>query len=114
MAESNRRDTERVELPADLRGEVMVYQPMTVTEISSGGAQIETPFPLQLGSLHDLRLGLGPTLVVVKGRISHSRVSDVDPGQVVYKSGIEFVEPTEHVSGAISALVAELQARRDG
>ena len=70
MTEADRRDTTRVELLGDLRGEVMVYQPMTVTEISDRGAQIETSFPLQLGSLHDLRLALGSSSVVVKGRVA--------------------------------------------
>ena len=42
----SRRDSERVEILGELRGEVMVFQPMTITEISGGGAQIETPFPL--------------------------------------------------------------------
>ncbi|MDP6580033.1 MAG: PilZ domain-containing protein [Vicinamibacterales bacterium] len=111
MTEADRRDTTRVELRGDLRGEVMLYQPMTVTEISDCGAQIETPFPLQLGSLHDLRLTLGPSSVVVKGRVAHARVSQVEHAQAVYKSGIEFVEPSAQVSTAISAFVAELRAQ---
>ena len=55
----------------------MVYQQMTIMEISHGGAQIKTSFPLQLGSLHDLRLALGATSVVVKGRVTHARVTEV-------------------------------------
>ena len=44
---------------AQLEGAVMVFQPMTVVDISHNGAQIETPFPLQLDSLHEFRLSLG-------------------------------------------------------
>ena len=81
MSEGDRQDTERVkilvELQSDVQGEVMVYQPMTITEISHGGAQIETAFPIQLGSLHDVRLTLGATSVVVKGRVAHARVTEV-------------------------------------
>ncbi|HJN47069.1 MAG: hypothetical protein CL477_08270 [Acidobacteria bacterium] len=111
MTEADRRDTTRVELLGDLRGEVMVYQPMTVTEISDRGAQIETSFPLQLGSLHDLRLALGSSSVVVKGRVAHARVSQVEQAEALYKSGIEFVEPSAQVAAAISAFVTELRAQ---
>ena len=110
MSQTGRLDTERVRLPGDLRGEVMVYQPMAIIELSQGGAQIETSFPLQLGSLHDLRLALGATSVVVKGRIAHARVTEVEQEQVVYKSGIEFVELSEQVRTAIDLSVAESQA----
>src|SRR5262245_66210766 len=44
------RDRERVPLGGQVTGEVMVYQPVTIVDISQGGAQIETQFPLQLRS----------------------------------------------------------------
>ena len=109
MYQADRLDTERVTILGDLHGEVMVYRPMTITQISLGGAQIETSFPLQLGSLHDLRMTLGAASVVVKGRVAHARVTEVEQAQVVYKSGIEFVEPSERVSATISAFVADLR-----
>ena len=110
MSQTGRLDTERVRLLADLQGEVMVYQPMTIMELSHGGAQIETSFPLQLGSIHDLRLALGATSVVVKARVAHARVTEVEEQQVVYKSGLEFVELSEQVRAAIDAFVTESQA----
>ena len=87
-----------------------MYQPLTITEISHSGAQIETSFPLALGSLHDLRLTLDPTSIVVQWRVAHARVTDVEQQQVVYESGIEFVEPAEQVRAAIDAFVTELRA----
>ena len=110
MSRANRRVADRVKILGDLQGEVTVYQPLTITEISHGGAQIETSFPLALGSLHDLRLTLGPTSIVVQGRVAHARVTGVDLRQVVYESGIEFVEPSEQVRAAVSAFVTALQA----
>src|SRR5688572_28208359 len=68
------RDRERVPILGELRGEVMVFQAMTVLDISYGGAQIETAFPLQLDSLHEFRLTLGERSIVVKGRIAHSHI----------------------------------------
>ena len=59
---------------------------------------VETRFPLHLNSLHDLRLELGERSVVVKGRVVHSQIADVDDDQLVYWTGIEFVEPSDHVS----------------
>jgi hypothetical protein len=74
--------------------------------------QVETAFPLQLDSLHDFRLTLGPRSVVVKGRIAHSRISDVDGDLITYRSGVEFIELSERVAGAIAAFVDELAKER--
>ena len=111
---SERRDADRVEILGELRSEVMVFQPMTITEIASGGAQIETPFPLQLDSLHEFRLTLGNHSVVVKGRIVHSSVTDVEHEHVIYRSGVEFVEPAARVQEAIVIFIEALKADRRG
>jgi len=95
------RDAERLPILAQLRGEVMVFHPITIREISRGGAQIETSFPLQLDSLHDFRLVLGDRSVVLKGRVVHCSVSDYDQEALVYRSGVEFVEPAERIETAI-------------
>ena len=114
MSRANRRDTERVKILRDLQGAVTVYQPLTITEISQGGAQVETSFALALGSLHDFRLTLGPTSIIVKGRVAHARVTGVDLQQLIYESGIEFVEPSERVRAAIGAFVASLRTTHGG
>ena len=80
----------------------MVYQPVLVTDISRTGAAVETHFPMQIDSLHDLRLTLGDSSVVVKGRVAHCSISDVDQESVLYRSGVEFVEPSDRVFGVIS------------
>ena len=98
---SDKRDTDRVSILGELRGEIMVFEPMAIKEVSRGGAQIETRFSLQIDSLHDLRLTLGDRSVVVKGRVAHCRISDVDQDIVMYRSGIEFVEPSERVEAVI-------------
>ena len=67
--------------------------------------QVETSFPLQLDSLHDFRLTLGDLSVVIKGRIAHSRISDVDLDIITYRTGIEFIEPSERVAAAIAHFV---------
>jgi PilZ domain-containing protein len=110
MAESNnKRDTERVAVPAPLYGEVKVYQPMTILDISRGGAQIETPFALQLDSLHDFRISLGERSVVVKGRIAHCHIGELREGVVLYRTGVEFIEVSPHALAAILDFVNALR-----
>src|SRR5918998_300835 len=99
----DQRDTERVPLAGQVTGEVMVFQPITILDISRGGAQIETPFPLQLDSLHDFRLSLGTRSVVVKGRVAHCSIGELTESSALYRTGVEFVEPSEHALTAITA-----------
>lgn len=110
----NKRASERVPILGDLHGEVMVFQPMQLVEMGRGGGTIETRFPLQLDSLHDLRLTLGPTAVVVKGRVVHSRISDVDQDVVRYRTGFEFVDVSPGAATAIDAFLTRLQETRSG
>jgi len=108
----NKRDTERIELLGALQGEVMVYQPTMVRQISEGGMQVETTYPLQLDSLHDFRLSLGDRSIVVKGRVAHSRISDVDQDAVTYLSGVEFIEPSERLTTVISDFIELVRQER--
>ena len=90
----------------------MVPEPMLVTQLSRSGATLETRFPLQPNSLHDLRLVLQPRPVVVKGRVVHCRISGVDQDLVTYVTGMEFVEPTDGVAAAIGAFLDGLVSAR--
>jgi hypothetical protein len=110
--DTDKREKERVAPTPQLQGAVMVFQPMTVLQISHNGALIETPFPLQLDSLHEFRLSLGERSVVVKGRIVHCYVGELRNDVTVYRSGIELVEPSEPVRRAIEAFVDTLSAAR--
>jgi PilZ domain len=109
---ADQRDTERIEILGELHGEVMVFQPTTIKELSRGGAQMETALPLQLDSLHDFRLTLGDRSVVVKGRVVHCSISDVDQELVTYRSGIEFIEPSERVASVISDFIDAIKTGR--
>ena len=85
---------------------------MTILDISKGGAQIETPFALQLDSLHDFRISLGERSVVVKGRIAHCHIGELTEGVVLYRTGVEFIEISEHVALAVQSFVEALKAQR--
>jgi hypothetical protein len=108
----DKRDTHRLQILGDLHGEVMVFQPMAIKEISHGGAQIETGFPLHLDSLHEFRLTLGDRSLVVKGRVVHCSITDVEHELILYRAGIQFVEPSERVLAAIGEFIAAVETGR--
>jgi hypothetical protein len=109
---THNRDSERIQILGGLHGEVMIFQPMAIKEIARGGAQIETGFALQVDSLHEFRLTLGDRSVVVKGRVAHCRISDVEEELVLYRSGIEFIEPSSSVLGVIEEFVEAIKSGR--
>jgi len=110
MADDNKRDNERVPVPSPLAGEVKVFQPMTILDVSHGGAQIETPFALQLDSLHDFKISLGTRSIVVKGRIAHCHIGELREGVVLYRTGVEFIENSVHVQTALDHFIEALKA----
>jgi len=112
MGREDQRDTNRVQILGELHGEVTVFQPIAIKEISRGGAQVETGFPLNVDSLHDFRLTLGDRSVVVKARVAHCTITEVEHELVLYRSGIEFIEPTERVTTLINEFLDAIQAGR--
>ncbi len=88
----------------------MVFQPTTIKEISRRGAQVETSFPLHLDSLHEFRLTLGDRSIVIKGRVAHCSISDVEQEGVIYRSGIEFIEPSERVFWVIADFIEAIRS----
>jgi hypothetical protein len=100
-----KRDAERVIVPGEVTGEVSVYQPLTIMNLSDRGVQVETSFPLLLGSLHDFRFSLNGLSVIVKGRIVHSQIGGLDGGAILYRTGVELVEVSEHALAAIRTFV---------
>jgi len=107
-----KRTSERVPIRGTLHGDIMVFEPLLVREVSTKGASIETSFPMHLDSLHDVRLTLGDISVVLKGRVAHSRVSEIDQDVVTYRTGIEFVEPSEPVLAVLTTFLEGLKASR--
>jgi hypothetical protein len=107
-----KRDKERIEILGELHGEVMIFQPLSIKEISNGGCLVETAFQLHLNSLHDVRLTLGERSIVMKGRVAHCHISDVDQEIVTYRSGIEFIEPNDRIRDVIKEFIEAIKAGR--
>jgi hypothetical protein len=89
----------------------MVSQPTAVRQFSHSGMLVETAFPLQLDSLHDFRLTLGATSLVVNGRVAKSQIGDVDQDVVTNQSIVDLVEPPPRVAAAIAGFVDGLRSR---
>jgi PilZ domain-containing protein len=107
-----KRDVERIPVPGQISGEVTVYQPILILDISERGAQVETPFKLQLDSLHDFRISLAARSVVLKGRVVYCQIGELREGGVLYRSGIEFVDPPQHASNAVATFIEEQRVAR--
>ena len=99
---SDRRGAERLSIDNEIRGEIVVCQALAVREIGRNGALIETPFPLQVDSLHELRLAFGDCSVVLRARVVHSRIHTISSKTVLYRSGVEFTDVPERVQSVIS------------
>ena len=106
---SDKRDAERLTVVGGLEGEIKVFQPMLIREISRLGVTVETAAPLQLDSLHEIRLTLGERSVVVNGRVVHARISGVNQDVVTYRAGVEFVEPSPRTAQVIADFVDQLR-----
>lgn len=98
----------RLPIEGSLTGDITVALPLEVTQISAGGALIETDRPLRLESLHELRFSLEGAALVVMGRVVHSRVADLLGDGLTYESGLEFINPPAHVQDAIRGLLARI------
>lgn len=110
MADEPRRAHDRHDLPAIASGEVKLFVPMAVRQLSTGGALVELAVPLQLESLHDFRLALGERSVVVKGRVVHAHVETVSPSRLSYHAGVEFVDLSAPVANAIKSFLSTIPA----
>lgn len=110
---NNKRDFERIDLHGLLQGEVKIFQPMAVRQMSRGGMQVETRVALQLDALHDFRLTIGEQSVVVKGRVVHSHISEVDQDVVLYVTGVEFIGLSAHAISVINEFLELLRLAKN-
>jgi hypothetical protein len=113
MAE-DRRAAARVEILGELSGEATVSQPLVIRELGPHGAQVETSYPLHVDSVHEFRLALGDTAVVLRARVAHCHISDIDQTGVVYRAGIEFVDPPSRTAQVIASFLAGMKLERRG
>lgn len=102
------RKATRLPVEGSLTGDITVALPLVVTQISAGGVLVETERPLRIESLHEIRLGVDGSALVITGRVVHSRVADLAADTLVYESGLEFINPSVHAQNALRALLLRL------
>jgi len=86
------RTSPRIVIPPQATGEVTLYQPMSILDLSIAGAQMETSVPLLNDSIHDFRLTLESRSVIVKGRVAYCQVGALRNAVVINRCGVEFVD----------------------
>jgi hypothetical protein len=106
------RESPRLELLGTLPGEVSVLAPISVRDISRKGVQVESAYPLLIGSAHDVRLHLGDQPVVVRARVVRCHIADIGHELVRYVAGLEFVDLAEHARAAIDAFIDDVRTLR--
>ncbi len=103
--ESERRRSPRVDLLSEFRGHLVTLdEVVTVQQLGPGGMTIATTVPLSPAHIHDLRLTFEDRVVTLKARVVHTRAR-IDRDDVVYVSGISFVEPSPEAVAAIEQFV---------
>jgi hypothetical protein len=111
VSTDERRRLERLPVIGIVPGEVRIVHPIKLVELSEGGASLELSQPLVIESLHDFRIELGDNIIIVKGRVAHSRVADVEQGRVAYRAGIEFIDLPAHVREALYDYIVGLKRK---
>jgi c-di-GMP-binding flagellar brake protein YcgR len=104
----NERQVTRQALNPELTGEVSVYRPLAVSDLSASGARIESGDALRVGSIRAIRLNLGDRTVVLKGRIMHASVRTLDDSAVLYTAGVAFLDVPPPVRRAIEQFLARV------
>jgi hypothetical protein len=110
--EHEKRSVARMEILGGLPGEVSVLAPAEIREFSQRGAMLDTPFPLVVNSIHDVRLELDDRSVVVKGRVAHCSIAELGGERVRYRAGIEFLDLPAHAASAINSFLDGVSERR--
>jgi hypothetical protein len=111
---NEKRQTERIEMLGEMPGAASVAQPIAIKELSRTGALIESSFPLQIDSLHQFRITLGDRAIVVRGRIAHCRISEIDQERVIYAAGVDFVELSDAATEALATFLEGVKSGRRG
>ena len=108
VAESRRAP--RIELMERIHGHLTsVDVPVLVREISLGGLSVQAALRFPVGAVHEFRLTLGDlSTVMVRGRVVHCTPREDEKGQLVYNTGIEFLEDQPVSSPKIPDLVSRM------
>ncbi len=104
----DRRQELRFEIVGDLWATLTTMQSLPLLNLGSGGMLVESPSPLNIGSLQRVRLTLGDEVSDVSATVRHVSPAPSRPAR--YLVGMAFVNLTEERQKQIDALVDETSA----
>jgi hypothetical protein len=103
--EEDRRQSPRVHLLHEFRGHLITLdEPVSVQQLGPGGVTLVARMPLSPSHMHELRLTLDEQVISVRARVTHSR-AEVDGDDVIYVSGMAFVDPPPESVAAIEHFI---------
>jgi hypothetical protein len=99
----NRRKQPRFEIVGQLRGALTWHEALPIRDVGLGGALVQSPRPLPVGTVHPVRLETEHGLNAVTVRVCHLTPSQ--PGGE-YLVGLQFVDPDQEVVGQVQRIAA--------
>jgi hypothetical protein len=91
--EEDRRQSPRVDLMGEFQGHLITLdEAVTVQQLGPGGLTLVAAVPLSPAQVHELRLTLDDTVILVRAKVVHTRTV-VQHDDVQYVSGMAFVDP---------------------
>ena len=110
-AVADRRAQLRFEIVGRLRGTIASHSTVQLRDISRGGALVESPWPLQLDTVHAVRLESHSQFSQVDACVRHVRPAV--PGPNHYLIGLEFVSPDAPASQHLALIVGDRSGNPD-
>jgi hypothetical protein len=91
MPLADRRLTSRLEIVGQQWGMLDALEPLRVRNLSSDGMLIESPNPLEVGSIHEFQLIDGTTSLRVRAAVRHVSPSRQSSAERYFLVGLEFL-----------------------
>jgi hypothetical protein len=89
---SDRRGRLRFELVGERAAALRIVEVLTVKDLSSNGALVESAVALPVESVHTLRLETGDVRGEVTARVRHVTAAAATNGSACYRIGFEFLD----------------------
>lgn len=106
------RTSPRITLDSPLPGRANGTEPLSILNVSRGGAMIEHRSLIRPGTVIHLKLPFDHGHQILRSRVAWSSLTATAKAlsgarELVYRSGLEFLDP---VNGAVEALLAHSEA----
>lgn len=111
MPLADRRLPPRFEMAGTSRGTLDALEPLSVRNLSTNGMLIESPHPLEVGSIHEFQLIEGTTSVRVRAAVGHVSPPRESSADRYYLVDLEFTNLDAESSAVLSRWFDKLSAQ---